>query len=112
MFCVRKDHLKSTYFIFISVLPEEEDLSLTGISDDYVTVDTVLDLTCTISRIRPEAADMFGWLVKTGKTDPWNLIPMLTGHSINQIYSHTSKTSVYIISNPDNRNKGFQNVSM
>ena len=48
--------------ILLSVSPKHEDLSLTGIPDDYVQVGTDLELTCTISRIKPEAVEMY-WMI-------------------------------------------------
>ena len=50
------------YFNFLSVLPKQEDLLLTGIPNDYVEVGTDLHPTCTVSRIKPEASEMY-WLV-------------------------------------------------
>ena len=49
-------------FCLITVAPKPEDLSLTGIPDDYVEVSTDLELTCTLSRIKPEADEMY-WIV-------------------------------------------------
>ena len=45
--------------LLIAVTPKQEDLILTGITGDYVEVGTDLELTCTVSRIRPEAAQMY-----------------------------------------------------
>ena len=49
-------------FLKFTVVPNPEDLSLTGIPDDYVEVGTDLQLMCTVSRIKPEAAEMF-WMI-------------------------------------------------
>ena len=35
---------------------------MTGITDSHVEVGTDLELTCTISRIRPEATEMY-WMI-------------------------------------------------
>ena len=42
--------------------PQQEDLVLTGISDGHVAVGTDQYLTCTISRIKPAAAEMY-WMI-------------------------------------------------
>ena len=46
----------------LSVSPKQKDLLLTGIPDDYVQVGLELNLTCAISRIKPEAAEMY-WII-------------------------------------------------
>ena len=52
-------HCPSVWF---TVAPKLEDLSLTGIPDDYVEVGTDLELSCTIARMKPEAAQMY-WVI-------------------------------------------------
>ena len=44
------------------VAPKLEELSLDGITDKIEVVGTVLKLTCTINRIKPEAAEMY-WTI-------------------------------------------------
>ena len=53
-------------FFYILVVPQQNDLSLEGITDEIVKVGTLLQLTCVINRIKPEAAEMY-WMVNGRK---------------------------------------------
>ena len=48
--------------LLFAVTPKKTDLILAGIPDDYVEVGMDLDLNCTISRIKPAAAEMY-WMI-------------------------------------------------
>ena len=41
---------------------------MTGITEDYIEVGTDLDLTCTVSRIKPQAAEMY-WVIDGVRED-------------------------------------------
>ena len=53
---------KHGLFLSFLVVPNQEDISLEGISDEIQEVGTTLSLTCTIHRIKPKAAEMF-WTI-------------------------------------------------
>ena len=64
---------RSLYIFYFAVTPKKEDVLLAGITDDYIEVGTDLDLMCTISRIKPAAAEMY-WVIggqrqRIGRTD-------------------------------------------
>ena len=61
------DCLKYLNLVYIAVVPMEEDMTISGLSD-ILESGTTVKLTCTVQRIRPEASEMF-WIIDGRRID-------------------------------------------